>query len=142
RVGSIWRSAGTVAALRFALAVLIMMNVHSRSALSSWELPTRFPDIFILADGGFGRFDDERIEKIKQTPGIRADRVMPIYVTSPKLGDNPLAIAGAIKLPEATLFIGVDPHKVFEMMDLQYRSGSRDTAYRMFLHGREIRLND
>lgn len=140
--GSIWRSAGTGAALMVGLAVLIVMNVQGRSMLSSWELPTKFPDIFILADGGFGRFDDERIEKIKQTPGIRADRVMPIYVTSPKLGDNPLAIAGAIKLPEATLFIGVDPHKVFEMMDLQYRSGTRETAERMFTHGREIHLKD
>ncbi|HQY88095.1 MAG TPA: FtsX-like permease family protein, partial [Tepidisphaeraceae bacterium] len=109
--GSIWRSAGTGAALMVGLAVLIVMNVQSRSALSGWELPTKFPDIFILADGGFGRFDDESIARIEQTKGIRADRVMPIYVTSPRLGDNPLAIAGALKLPEATLFIGVDPKK-------------------------------
>lgn len=140
--GSAWRSAGTGAALMVGLAVLVVMNVQSTSVLSSWQLPEKFPDVFVLADGGRGKFDDNAINAIRKTPGVDPDRVMPIHVASPRLGDSIGNLALAFSLPNATVFVGVDPNNVFDMLQLDWRGGDEATAKRMWLSGRSITLND
>lgn len=139
--GSPWRSAGTAAALMVGLAVLVTMQVQSTSALSSWNLPTRFPDIFILAEGGAGRLNDAEVARIRETPGLDADRVTPVHVVSPRLGDNVFALAGAM-LPDMTLFIGLEPERALDMMQLDFRSGDEATAKRMLTSGRKVTLTD
>ena len=48
----LWRAAGTAAALMVGLAVLVVMQVQGYSALTGWKLPTKFPDLFIVATAG------------------------------------------------------------------------------------------
>jgi putative ABC transport system permease protein len=115
--GGIWRAAGTCAALMVGLAILVVMNTQGRSAIDTWNLPDKFPDVFITGyrPGGF-KSDDQR--KIAQVPGIR--QVMPILYSPTQLVKAFFSFKGAEVLPDATLFIGVDPDLAFEMMELTY----------------------
>jgi putative ABC transport system permease protein len=139
--GSPWRSAGTAAALMVGLSILIVMQIQSTSALGSWQLPTRFPDVFILAQGGAGRLDDQAVARLREAPELDPASVMPIHVTNPRMGDNVFALAGAA-LPNATLFIGVDPLIAFDLMQLDFRRGNQDDAQRMMSRGRRFTLVD
>jgi putative ABC transport system permease protein len=139
--GSPWRSAGTAAALMVGLSILIVMQVQSTSALGSWQLPTRFPDVFILAQGGAGRLDDAAVAKLREAPELDSGSVMPVHVTNPRMGDNVFALAGAA-LPNATLFIGVDPLIAFDLMQLDFRRGNQEAAQRMMARGQRFTLVD
>jgi putative ABC transport system permease protein len=120
--GGLWRAAGTCASLMVGLAVLTVLQVQGHSALSAWQLPTRFPDVFIFSPNALGP-DDQR--QLFETPGLRKGQVMPIAMASPQLaflGNSLPAIATAIKLvPDATMFFGVDPDIMFTMMGLDFR---------------------
>ena len=115
--GGMWRAAGTCAALMVGLAILVVMNTQGRSAVQGWQLPDKFPDVFItgLRPGGFKQEDQQ---KIAQVPGIR--EVMPILYSPTQLIKAFFSFKGAEVLPDATLFIGVDPDKAFRMMELTF----------------------
>ncbi|HWB53598.1 MAG TPA: FtsX-like permease family protein [Tepidisphaeraceae bacterium] len=133
--GSLWRSAGTAAAMMVGLAVLVVMQVHGRSLLASWRLPDKFPDIFIYSTSEQMKLSD--MSKIAKIPGIKS--VMPITVCSPQFGTNIFAIGVGIALvPDATMFFGVDPEKALKMMDLQFTAGDPETATKLLKEGRHI----
>ncbi|MDB5174501.1 MAG: macB 7, partial [Phycisphaerales bacterium] len=122
----IWRAAGTAAALMVGLAVLIVLQVTGHTLLKGWKLPDKFPDVFIGTSG----LSPAQQKQLAQTPGI--SEIMPISIASPTLGDSPFAIGATMLLPDATMFIGVDPDKAFRMMELDFREGnSRDAAARL-----------
>jgi putative ABC transport system permease protein len=115
--GGMWRAAGTCAALMVGLAILVVMNTQGRSAVQGWQLPDKFPDVFITGyrPGGFKQ-EDQQV--IAQVPGIR--EVMPILYSPTQLIKAFFSFKGAEVLPDATLFIGVDPDKAFRMMELTF----------------------
>ncbi len=123
----IWRAAGTCAALMVGLAVLIVMQVQGHSALSAWHLPDKFPDVFIFSPIPLSPADQDKLAHVK---GIRPDELMPIAIASPQFGSNLFAIAGAMLMPDATMFFGIDPDKSSKMMELEYRDddGNRVSA--------------
>jgi putative ABC transport system permease protein len=120
----IWRAAGSAAALMVGLAVLTVMQTQGNSALKSWNLPVHFPDVFIYSRVALTP-QDQKI--LAETPGIRDGDIMPIAIASPDLGSNIYAIAGAMMLPNATMYFGVDPDKALGvpghagMMELEFR---------------------
>lgn len=114
----IWRAAGSAAALMVGLAVLVVMQVQGHSALNAWKLPVNFPDVFIYSPTPLGP-EDQKI--LAGTPGIREGELMPIAIASPGLGSNLFAIAGAMMLPNATMYFGVDPDLSLRMMELEFR---------------------
>ncbi len=114
----IWRAAGTCAALMVGLAVLIVMQVQGHSALNAWRLPDKFPDVFIFSPVPLSPADQEKLASVK---GIRPNELMPIAIASPQFGSNLFAIAGAMVMPDATMFFGIDPDKAMKMMELEYR---------------------
>jgi putative ABC transport system permease protein len=137
--GSLWRSAGTAAAMMVGLAVLVVMQVHGRSLLASWRLPDKFPDIFIYSSTDQIKLTD--MPKVAALPGIKS--VMPITLCSPQFGSNIFAIGVGIALvPDATMFFGVDPNKALNMMDLQFTAGDPATATAMLKQGRHIIVTD
>jgi putative ABC transport system permease protein len=138
----IWRVAGTCTALMVGLAVLIAMQTQGKSALGGWRLPDRFPDAFAfvskmdirsLSLKGIG---NEGIAKFESVPGIK--RIMPIAMASPELGSSIFSVAGASFVPNATMFIGVDPEKALDMMQLDFRQGNATDATRMLKQGRHV----
>lgn len=140
--GGLWRAAGTAAALMVGLAVLTVSQTQGNSALSSWQLPDRFPDVFIFTTS-FSGMDDEAQTRITEVPGIDPDSVMPISMFSPELAMlGNWSIAGAAVMPNATMFFGVDPDKAFDLMHLDFRAGNRDNAQRMLSRGQAITLTD
>ncbi|HEY1684111.1 MAG TPA: FtsX-like permease family protein [Tepidisphaeraceae bacterium] len=133
--GSLWRSAGTAAAMMVGLAVLVVMQVHGRSLLASWRLPDKFPDIFIYSSTDQIKLSD--MPKVAALPGIK--EVMPITLCSPQFGSNIFAIGvGLALVPDATMFFGVNPDKAFTMMDLQFTAGDPVSATAMLKQGRHI----
>ncbi len=114
----IWRAAGTCAALMVGLAVLIVMQVQGHSALAAWHLPDKFPDVFIFSPVPLSPADQEKLAHVH---GIKPDELMPIAIASPQFGSNLFAIAGAMVMPDATMFFGIDPDKSAKMMELEYR---------------------
>jgi len=114
----IWRAAGTCAALMVGLAVLIVMQVQGHSALSAWKLPDKFPDVFIFSPVPLSPADQEKLAHVK---GIRQGELMPIAIASPQFGSNLFAIAGAMVMPDATMFFGIDPDQSLKMMELEFR---------------------
>ncbi len=117
--GGMWRAAGTCAALMVGLAILVVMNTQGKTALAAWKLPDKFPDVFLTGyrPGGFDRVDQE---KIAQVNGIKPNELMPILYSPTQLVKAFFSFKGAEVLPDATLFIGVDPDKAFKMMELTF----------------------
>ncbi|HEX8524087.1 MAG TPA: FtsX-like permease family protein [Tepidisphaeraceae bacterium] len=138
----IWRVAGTCTALMVGLAVLVAMQTQGKSALAGWKLPTKFPDCFVFV----GEFDLrslsmrgtglDAIGKLESVKGIK--RAMPIAIAAPELGTSVFSVAGAALVPNATMFIGIDPEKALDMMQLDFRQGNSDEAKRMLKLGRHV----
>lgn len=116
----LWRAAGTCAALMVGLAVLVVMQTQGNTMLSGWKLPTRFPDIFIVSP--LQPLTPEQTETLETVPGIRRGEVMPLAVAAPGLPSGFLAITGVAMVPDATMFLGLDPDKAFELMELDFRT--------------------
>jgi putative ABC transport system permease protein len=138
--GAVWRAAGTAAALMVGLTVLIAMNMVGRSTLEAWKIPKRFPDVFVFVSSGMDTLTPEQVEDIGRTPGVVPDRVMPIRITIPGLGDNFWQIASWASVPSRTMFVAAPPDRLLAMMDLDFREGDPDTATRMLTDGRRVVL--
>jgi putative ABC transport system permease protein len=132
---SLWRAAGTGAALMVGLALLIAMQTDGRTSIGGWKLPDKFPDIFFVTykPGGLDPAQARRLGRVK---GVH--QIMPIAIASPGLGSNIFALAGAAVLPNATLFIGVDPDIAFDLMELDFREGNAADAKRMLKMGNHV----
>ncbi len=130
----IWRAAGTAAALMVGLAVLIVMQTEGHTLLNGWKLPDKFPDIFIFAPP-LGGLDMRQQEMLTEVPGIKKGEVMPIGVASPEYGTSPWAIGLAAMMPNATMFIAVDPGLAFKMMELEFREGNAAQAAEQLKRG-------
>jgi putative ABC transport system permease protein len=129
----IWRAAGTASALMVGLAVLLVMQVTGRTMLGGWQLPNKFPDVFIGAAAGLS---DAEVHELAHTPGLVS--LMPIEIASVKfgsLGGNPFAVGASLLVPDATMFIGVDPDKIFDMMELDFKLGDRKFAEQKLKEG-------
>ncbi|MEA2734775.1 MAG: putative transport system permease protein, partial [Humisphaera sp.] len=135
----IWRAAGTCAALMVGLAILVVMNVQGNSALSGWRLPDKFPDLFIAAPP-LAPLTAEDLKKLEATPGLKKGQVMPMAIASPEFANPIFAILGAAVLPNATMFIGVDPDIAFDpnFMELDFREGNAKQSQAMLKKGRHI----
>ncbi len=140
--GAIWRAAGTCGALMVGLAVLVVMRTQGHSALSSWQLPEKFPDLFLYADQIGPVFTNDAVDKIRQIPGVLPGTVLPVTITYPGLGQDVWKLATAGRIPEATMFIGIDPLAAANTVELDFREGSEFTATRMLDRGRRVTLND
>ncbi len=128
--GAPWRAGGTAAALMVGPAVLVVMYTQGRSGLGGWRLPDNFPDVFLYDRNGIGPDAVDAIaaaEGVRRLPDGSAD-ISPIGYIHPRLGDGFFAIAGAAFAPDQTMFIAVDPTRIFDMMDLEFSQGSPDAA--------------
>jgi putative ABC transport system permease protein len=106
------------------------MQVSGRSALGGWQLPDKFPDVFIGTTGGLS---PQEVTDLSHTPGLID--LMPIEIASVKFGGNPFAIGMSMLVPDATMFIAVDPDKVFHMMELDFRLGNATDAQEKLKQG-------
>lgn len=131
----IWRAAGTCAALMVGLSILIVTQTQGVSAIQSWKLPDRFPDIFIYSGSGISAADEKKLASVE---GIKPNELMPIAVASPQLGSGFFAIAALATFPNATMYFGIDPDKAFKMMDLDFREGNAEQAQQMLKLGRHV----
>ena len=139
--GGVWRAAGTCAALMVGLAVLISMEVEGNSMLGGWQLPDKFPDIFIVSWGK--AVDAAGVKKIEAVPGIEPNDVLPIAIASPSTGSSSeFALAMAAMNPEGTMFFGIDPAKGMRMMKLTYVQGDEADAVRQLDLGRHVIITD
>jgi putative ABC transport system permease protein len=116
--GGLWRSAGTCASLMVGLAILVVLQIQGTTALAGWRLPEHFPDVFIFSPVALNAADQA---KLRSTPGIKSNEVMPIAMASPQFGSSLFAIASSMVMPDATMFFGVDPDLMFKMMELEFR---------------------
>lgn len=124
--GGMWRAAGTAAALMIGLAILFVMQTVGHSMLGGWRLPNKFPDIFIYAGQGL---DESQWKKLGEIDGIVKDDVLPIAIAFPGLPEGVFGVIGAAVLPDATMFLGVEPDRALKMMELEFRDGNaRDAA--------------
>jgi len=121
----IWRAAGTGAALMIGLAILIVMQTVGHSMLGGWQLPNKFPDIFIYAGQGLTQDQWQELGKIE---GIKKDEVLPIAIAFPGLPEGIFGVLGAAVLPDSTMFLGVEPDKALQMMNLEFREGTARQA--------------
>jgi putative ABC transport system permease protein len=137
--GGLWRAAGTCTAMMIGLAALIVLQTEGKTAIGGWKLPDKFPDVFIVNFTGIDLSDAHKLEDI---PGIRKGEVMPVAVTSPGLPGGFFGLAGIMLIPDATMFIGVDPDKAFKMMELDFREGNARDAERMLKMGRHVLVTE
>jgi putative ABC transport system permease protein len=114
----IWRAAGTCAALMVGFAVLIVIQIQGQSALKAWHLPDHFPDVFIFSPVPLSPPEQAKLAHLK---GIKPGELMPIAIASPQFGSNLFAIAGAMSMPNATMYFGIDPVIGEKMMELEFR---------------------
>ncbi len=137
----VWRAAGTCAALMVGLAILIAMETEGNSMLTGWQLPDKFPDIFIVSWGT--GLDDSQIAKLTHMKGIKSGEVLPIALASPEFGGSSLfALGTAAIMPDATMFFGIDPDLGMKMMKLDFRQGNPVDAARLLDQGDHIIVTD
>jgi len=135
--GGVWRAAGTCAALMVGLAVLVVMQTNGHTLLSGWRLPDKFPDVFIMTGVTRGLTYDQQA-KLESIPGIRKGEVLPIGIASPEYGSNFMGIALAAVMPNATMYIAVDPDRAFNMMELDFREGNGKQAAELLKRGDHV----
>lgn len=133
--GGIWRSAGAAAALMVGLAILIVTQAMGTSFIKGWQLPDRFPDMFIYAPLGLTPADEA---KLAAMPEFKTGEFLPIAVASPEFGTGIFGLAGAAMMPTATMFFGVDPDVAFNIMELDFRDGTPEQAKEMLKRGGHI----
>jgi putative ABC transport system permease protein len=144
--GGVWRVAGTCAALMVGLSILIAMETQGNSILSAWQLPDKFPDIFIVS-WGIGLKGPE-IEQLAHTKGIVAADLLPIAVANPQLPSiagsksSLAALTLAAITPDATMFIGVNPEVGMRIMELKFVQGNRPDAIRLLDEGDHVIVTD
>jgi putative ABC transport system permease protein len=63
---------------------------------------------------------------------------MPIAITSPGLPNNFLGMAGVMLMPDRTMFIGIDPNRAFDLMELEFREGNAVDAKRLLKLGHHV----
>jgi putative ABC transport system permease protein len=142
--GGVWRAAGTCAALMVGLSILIAMETQGHSMLASWELPDKFPDVFIVSWGT--GLNDKETEQLAHMKGIKPGDLLPIAVAAPespfgnKSGLTALGMAAII--PDATMFLGVDPDKGMRMMQLKFIEGNAVDAARLLNLGQHVIVTD
>lgn len=137
--GGMWRAAGTGASLMVGLAILVVMQTMGHSMLSGWRLPDRFPDIFIFAGQGLTQ---DQYTKLDEVEGIKKGEVLPIVLAFPGLPDGIFGKIGAAVLPDATMFLGVDPDLALDMMELEFRDGNPKDAAAGLKKGHHIIVTD
>jgi putative ABC transport system permease protein len=135
----IWRAAGTCAALMVGLAILIVTQTQGTTAIQSWKIPDKFPDIFIYSAFGM---DADGQAKLKTAPGINPDQFLPIAIASPQFGSSIFGLAGAALVPDATMFFGIDPDLGLEMMMLEFREGNPEQAREMLKKGKHLIISE
>ncbi|MGE5610488.1 MAG: ABC transporter permease, partial [Bacillota bacterium] len=133
--GSLWRAAGTAAALMVGLAILVVMQVQGTTLLSGWRLPDKFPDVFIVSPIGLTQSQQKVLET---SPGVKAGQVLPIAISSPKLGMQLFSIGKTSYLPDATMFFGIDPDRASQMIEFEYYDGNAEDAMRKLKQGRHV----
>jgi putative ABC transport system permease protein len=121
----IWRAAGTGASLMIGLAILVVMQTLGQTMLGGWQLPNKFPDIFIYAGQGLTQDQWKELGKIQ---GIKKDEVLPIAIAFPGLPEGLFGVISAAVLPDSTMFLGVEPDKALQMMELEFRDGTATQA--------------
>ncbi|HEY7116403.1 MAG TPA: FtsX-like permease family protein [Tepidisphaeraceae bacterium] len=137
--GGIWRAAGTGAALMVGLAILVAMQTVGHSMLMGWRLPDKFPDIFIYAGQGLTQ---DQWKKLDDVEGIKKGEVLPIALAFPGLPEGLFGVIGAAVLPDATMFLGVDPDLALQMMELEFRDGNAKDAVEGLKKGDHIIVTD
>lgn len=133
--GGVWRSAGTAAALMVGLAILVVMQIQGNTVIGGWRIPDKFPDLF-LTSYKIGGLNPAEIEKIRNVQGIKRDEVLPIAIASPEFGSTIFSIRGAAVMPEATMFFGVEPKLALDMMELDFRDGTKEQAIELMKKNR------
>lgn len=116
----IWRAAGTGAALMVGLATLIAMQVQGHTLIGGWQLPDRFPDIFIWSPDILSWKDQETLAKV---PGIEAGTLMPVVVTTPAGDSKTTLFMASLMAGQDTglMFFGVNPAQAMKMIQLDFR---------------------
>jgi putative ABC transport system permease protein len=143
--GGLWRAAGTCAALMVGLAILIAMETQGHSMLKGWELPDKFPDVFIVSWSGL---NDKEVDELAHTPGIMPGQLLPIAVAAPEspLFSGSKSGVGALTLaaitPDATMFLGINPKLGMSMLQLKFTQGNPDDAIAQLNKGQHIIVTD
>ena len=136
----LWRLAGTCSALMVGLATLTVMQVQGRSALASWRLPDKFPDVFIFTKSPSG-LSLKQQEKVRNARDLEPNDVMPVGTFAPQVGGGLIGLLGT-KLPGSTMFVAVDPQRAFRLMELDFRQGSAAEASQLLAKGRYLLITD
>ena len=123
--GGLWRAAGTAAALMVGLSVLVVMQTQGRSTMNAWELPDKFPDVFIYTLNAGAGLSPAAQQAVRDDPAVIAERTMPIAVFNPRLPGNALGVVGAAWF-EQTMFVAIDPTVGFDLLQLDFRDGSTE----------------
>ncbi|HTW93164.1 MAG TPA: FtsX-like permease family protein, partial [Tepidisphaeraceae bacterium] len=125
--GGLWRAAGTGSALMVGLAVLIAMTTQGESLMSTWRLPDKFPDVFIVSQT-WGGVSPKQQAELAKLPEIRHEpdgtpEVFPVAITISGMGSNPINLIVSALAPNMTntFFFGAPPKISFDMIKLDFR---------------------
>lgn len=142
---NMWRSAGIAASLMLGLGLYTATQVWGWSMLGGF-LPGRW------TPGAIVKFqpdlDEAGIEKVRQTPGLKADQVLPIAVEQTRLVGDPFRSGerdSAVRQDNVSL-IGLDADAAFggeePLFRLEFVQGDRADAIAKLKQGRNCLVPD
>lgn len=142
---NMWRSAGIAASLMLGLGLYTATQVWGWSMLGGF-LPGRWtPGTIVKFQPGL---DEAGIEKVRQTPGFKADQFLPIAVEQTRLLGDPFRSGerdSAVRQDNVSL-IGLDADRAFggetPLFTLDFVQGDRAAALGQLREGRNCLVPD
>lgn len=133
--GNLWRTVGSAVAMSVGLGLFVAMQVWGYTMLRPFEPGTWVPEALIafLPDG----LPRDRIDDVRQLPGLDRDAVFPLAVEQPKLAED---ITGSAERATVTrqdniVLVGLDPDRGIggadPLLQMEWIDGSPRQAVEM-----------
>jgi ABC-type antimicrobial peptide transport system permease subunit len=125
---AVWRSAGICCGLMVGLSLIVGLIVFNASFKTGWQFPKQFPEAYIWT---FGQFRGDVEGTVASVPGVRS-------FTAANAVNVVVEERGGVMedvLRSMTWFLGIEPDTFFDLLQLEFIEGDRETALRLLNEG-------
>jgi putative ABC transport system permease protein len=129
---AVWRSAGICCGLMVGLSLIVGLLVFNESFRSGWQFPKQFPEAYIWSDD---QMEGDVPDIVSHLPGVKNFSV----ANAPNVivEERPLLIPEKV-LRSVTWFMGVDPDSFFDMVQLEFVEGDKESAKALLRKGDHV----
>jgi len=125
---AVWRSAAICCGLMVGLSMIVTLVVNSESVAAGWNFPKDFPEAFFYVSPAIPK---QKADTARRIGGIGGSCLVNTNIRCTIYGKGPFHFP-------VSLFIAGDPHGFFELTNLTFLKGDRETAIARLEQGNAI----